>query len=158
MSVGSEPQISVILAQKETIFRSWSHHSVRFKLLFCDQIIYEDSDIRTWPVKYQGLTSEYLHRGVDPGKKSLCGSLLITGTSVELAPGKKPLDILKFKRKQKLITRYTVILDRVSIPNDLCILKSLYWMYHGMLNLLGKWGREPVYINLICKKGFRFQE
>ena len=130
-----QTQVCIVLTQKQTIFCPGCHHTVWFMVLLCYQVIDQNTDISLRTIEDQRLFSFDLHCCIDTGNESLCRRFFISAAAVELSAAEKSSDIFKFQRCIELSRIDTVILDRVGITDNFCMLKPRYTVIHFMLNI-----------------------
>ena len=105
-------------------------------VFFRYQIVDQNADIRLRTVEHQLFFSLHAERCIDARDQALRRSLLVSGTAVELAAGKQILDRLELEGRQKLSRVDAVVLDRIRIPHDFCMLQTRHGVIHRNLHIL----------------------
>ena len=123
-----------------------------------NQIINEYANIGFGTVKNQWVLSFYFHSCIDTGDQPLCGSLFISGASVELPAAEQTGNLLELQGRIQLTWVDTVILNCVCIPYNLDMFESRYCMIHSILYILRKRTGHTADIHFVGVDTFRFNE
>ena len=154
----AKTEIGIILSQKQAIFCTAGHHSVRLMVFFCYKIIDQYANISLRAIQYKLFLTFYFHCGIDSGNQPLCGSFFISGTSVKLSAAEQTFNFLKLQCRIKLTRIDAVIFNCIGIFYDFCMLKARNRMIHGILYILRKRAGHSADIHFIRIKSFWFDK
>ena len=154
----AKTEIGIILSQKQSIFCTAGHHSVRLMIFFCHKIIDQHANISLGTIQYKLLLTFDFHCCIDSGNQSLCSSFFISRTSVKLSAAEQTFNLLKFQCRIELTRIDAVIFDCISILYDFCMFKPRNRMIHGILNILRKRTGHSADIHFIRIKSFWFDK
>ena len=154
----TETKICIILSQQKTIFCTACHHSIRFMVFFCNQVIDQYSNISFGTVQNQLFPAFYLHSCIDSGNQPLCCCFFISGASVKLSATEQAFDLFEFQRRIQLPWIDAVILNCIGVLNNLCMFQSRNRMVHFILYIFRKRTGHTSNIHFIRIKSFWFNK
>ena len=151
-------QVRVVLAKEKPVLRAGRHHAVRLPVVLRDKVIDQDADIGFGPLEDKRLSSQYLHRGVDPCHQSLCRCLFISAAPVELAGAEKPVHVPGLQSQFEEVRVDAVIFDRVGVLYDHAVLESRDSSVHSLLDVVRHGRRHSVHVDLVGPSSFGLNE
>ena len=158
VTVFAQTQIRVVLPQQKSVFRAGGHHSVRLPIVFCHQVVDQDSDIGLRPLQNQRFPATDLIDGIDTCNQTLRRSLLISAAAVELTGAEESFHCLGLQRKFELVGIDAVIFDRVGIFDDHTVFQTGNRAIHALLYIIRHGRGHSVHIHFIGKASLGLDE
>ena len=153
-----KPQISIILAQLQAIFRATGKHAIGLAHAAGDKIVDEHPEVGLVAARRPTVLRTSKTGRVDPGKEALCCCFLVAGRAVDLTGEKKPPDGLGLKRGSERTRIEIVVFDRVSRTQNVRMFTAPQRAHELELHVERQRGRDTVRIDLIGREAFRLEE
>src|SRR5699024_2986050 len=115
------------------VFGARGKHAVRLLGAQGNQIINQHTQvgfITTWPPDLPFLRAS---RSIETGQQPLGGSLLVTGSALDLSGEKQVVDKLGFQRVFQITWIEEIVLDSVTRTRDMGVFQPLDGTYHLQL-------------------------
>ena len=148
----AEAQIRIVLAQHQPELGAAGEHPVGLGYAAGDQIVDQDAQVSFIPPGAPWLTSPRGERGVQAGKQTLSGSLLVAGRAIDLAGKVKSANRLRLERGLQISRVEVVVLDRVAGSQDVRLFESLDRMDQVELNVERQTRRDSVRVVLVGRQ------
>ena len=134
---GSQPQIRVILPQKQAEFRPGCHHAVGLVGALGHQVVNESTDVAPRARQSNLVSAKGRQGGVDTRHQTLGGGLLVARGAVELSRAVESWVILELQGGVQLGRIGAIVLNGVGVSHDLCVFKALEGSDHLPLHVGG---------------------
>ena len=157
-AVRREPQVGIVLAQQQPIFRAAREHPIRLARAARDEIVDEHADVGLVASRPPRCALLHAQRGVDAGEHALRRRFLVAGRAVDLAGEEQAGDELRLQAVLQIARIEIVVLDRVARPRDVRALEPGDRTHQRQLHVERQAGRDAVRIDLVRRQAFGLDE
>ncbi|EXI71365.1 MAG: hypothetical protein AW07_03697 [Candidatus Accumulibacter sp. SK-11] len=153
-----QPQVGVVLAQRQAILGATGEHAVRFGNAAGDQVVCQHTEVGLITARRPRLPLLHLQRRVGAGQQALRSSLLVAGGAVDLAGEKQTADGTGLERSTQAPRVEVVVFDRVSRAQDVAALETMDRTNDRQLHVERQAGRNAVRVDLVGLQTLRLEK
>ena len=153
-----QPQVGVVLAQKQAVFASAGHHAVGLVRALGRQVVHQHADIGLVAAEDDALPALHKARGVDACQNALRAGLLVAAGAVDLAREVQTIQRAQRQVRAQLQGIDALVLDRVRQTQHARATKAGNRVQHGDLHVLRQRGGQALHIPLVGIKPLRLQK
>ena len=153
-----EPEVGVVLAQREAVFRAAREHAVRLGRAARDEVVDHHADVGIAAGREPRFALLHLQARVDAGEQALRGGFFVAGGAVDLPCEIQSRDVLRLERGVQVARIEEVVLDRIAGPRDVRALEALDAAHERLLHVERQAGRNAVRVDLMRIEAFGLDE